>query len=118
MLTRPSLLLRTEEAILLLLTLFVYQHLHYSWLLFAILFLTPDLFMLGYLANVRIGSAIYNFAHTYITPGILLAIAYLAVKPQLFPLALIWTAHIGFDRLLGFGLKYPTNFKDTHLQHI
>jgi hypothetical protein len=65
--------------------------------------------MLGYLANVRIGSAVYNFAHTCITPAILLAIAYLAVRPQLFPIALIWTAHIGFDRLLGFGLKYPGN---------
>ena len=118
MFTRPSLLLRTEEAILLLLTLFAYQHLHYSWLLFAILFLTPDLFMLGYLANVRLGSAVYNLAHTYITPAILLATAYFAGKPQLFPLALIWAAHIGFDRLQGFGLKYPTNFKDTHLQHV
>ena len=74
--------------------------------------------MLGYFSNVSIGSATYNFAHTYITPAILLPIAYFAAKPQLFPIALIWTAHIGFDRLLGFGLKYPTNFKDTHLQHV
>lgn len=118
MLTKPKLLLHVEGAAILMLCVFFYHQLHASWLLFAILFLAPDLFMLGYLANVRIGSAIYNFAHTYITPGILLAIAYLAVKQQLFPLALIWTAHIGFDRLLGFGLKYPTNFKDTHLQHV
>jgi hypothetical protein len=58
MLTRPSALLRIEESALLLLTLFVYHYLHYSWLLFAILFLTPDLFMLGYLVNVRVGAAI------------------------------------------------------------
>jgi hypothetical protein len=89
-----------------------------SWLLFAILFLAPDLSMLGYLASIRVGSAIYNFAHTSLTPTILLAIAYFTVKPQLFPITLIWTAHIGFDRLLGFGLKYPTHFRDTHLQHI
>jgi hypothetical protein len=74
--------------------------------------------MLGNLANARIGSAIYNFAHTYSTPTVLLAIAYFTGKPQLFPFVLTWTAHIGFDRLLGFGLKYPTYFKDTHLQHI
>jgi Domain of unknown function (DUF4260) len=55
---------------------------------------------------------------SYLTPAILLAIAFFAAKPQLFPIALIWTAHIGFDRLLGFGLKYPTHFKDTHLQHL
>ena len=118
MLTKPKILLHLEGVVVLNLSVFFYQQLHASWLLFAILFLAPDLFMLGYLANVRIGSTIYNFAHTYITPGILLTIAHLAVKQQLFPLALIWTAHIGFDRLLGFGLKYPTHFKDTHLQHI
>jgi hypothetical protein len=118
MLPKPKILLHLEGAVILILTVFFYHQLHASWLLFAILFLVPDLFMLGYLANVRIGSAIYNFAHTYITPGLLLAIAHFAAKPQLVPIALIWTAHIGFDRLLGFGLKYPTNFKDTHLQHI
>ena len=57
MLTRPAILLRAEEAVILTITIFAYQHLHYSWLLFAILFLTPDLFMLGYLANPRIGAA-------------------------------------------------------------
>jgi hypothetical protein len=118
MLTRPRILLHLEGAAILALSVFFYHRLHGSWLLFAILFLAPDLFMLGYLANARIGSAVYNFAHTYVTAGILLVIAYLAAKPQLFPIALIWSAHIGFDRLLGFGLKYPTHFKDTHLQHV
>jgi len=115
---RPKILLHFEGAAILILSVFFYHQFHASWLLFAILFLAPDLFMLGYLANVRLGSAVYNLAHTCIAPAILLATAYFAGKPQLFPLALIWTAHIGFDRLLGFGLKYPTNFKDTHLQHI
>jgi hypothetical protein len=118
MLTRPSALLRFEEAALLLLTLFAYQHLHYSWLLFAILFLTPDLFMLGYLANVRLGAAAYNLAHTLTLPLALLLASYLQHWQLATQLALIWTAHISFDRLLGYGLKYPTFFKDTHLQHI
>jgi hypothetical protein len=116
MLTRPSALLRIEEATILLATLFAYQHLRYSWLLFAILFLTPDLFMLGYLVNVRVGAAIYNLAHTLTLPLALLLISYL--KHWHPALALIWIAHIAFDRLLGYGLKYPTSFKDTHLQHI
>src|SRR5258708_22007363 len=115
MLTKPKLLLHVEGAAILILCVFFYHQLHASWLLFAILFLAPDLFMLGYLANVRIGSAVYNFAHTYATPAILLAMAYLAAQPQLFPIALIWSAHIAFDRLIGFGLKYPTHFQDTHL---
>src|SRR3982074_2874446 len=112
MLTRPSALLRIEEATLLLLTLFTYQHLHYSWLLFALLFLTPDFFMLGYLLNARVGAATYNLAHTLTLP---LAVFFTS-SPQHWhiapAIALIWTAHIAFDRLLGYGLKYPTYFKD------
>ena len=118
MLTSPSTLLRIEEALLLLLTLFAYQHLHASWLLFAVLFLTPDLFMLGYLINTRVGAAIYNLAHTLTLPLALLFISYLQHWHLASAIAIIWTAHIAFDRLLGYGLKYPTFFKDTHLQHI
>jgi hypothetical protein len=118
MLTRPTTLLRIEEATLLLLSLFAYQHLHASWLLFGLLFLTPDLSMLGYLANPRIGAAIYNLIHTFTLPLALLLASYIEHWHLASELALIWTAHIAFDRLLGFGLKYPTQFKDTHLQHI
>jgi hypothetical protein len=118
MLTRPAILLRIEEAVLLILTLFAYQHLHASWLLFAILFLPPDLFMLGYLINPRIGAATYNLAHTLAVPFILVLDGYIEHWPLTTAIALIWTAHIAFDRLLGYGLKYPTFFKDTHLQHI
>jgi Domain of unknown function (DUF4260) len=116
MLTRPTTLLRIEEATLLTLTLYAYQHLHSSWLLFAILFLTPDLFMLGYLLNERIGAGLYNLAHTLTLPLTLLIISYISHQHLAIELALIWTAHIAFDRLLGYGLKYPTFFKDTHPQ--
>jgi len=118
MLTRPSLLLHLEEALLLTLTLFAYQHFHYSWLLFAILFLTPDLSMLGYLLNVRAGASTYNFVHTLTLPLALLLISYIQHWSLAAAIALIWTAHIAVDRLLGYGLKYPTFFKDTHLQHL
>jgi hypothetical protein len=118
MLTRPSILLHIEEAVLLILTLFAYQHLHASWLLFTLLFLTPDLFMLGYAINTRLGAAIYNLAHTLTLPLTLLLASYVEHWPLASALALIWTAHIALDRLLGYGLKYPTFFKDTHLQHI
>jgi hypothetical protein len=118
MLTHPATLLRTEESALLLATLFAYQHLHYSWLLFTLLFLTPDLSMLGYLLNPRIGAATYNLAHTLTLPLALLFLSYLQHWPLAASIALIWTTHIAFDRLLGYGLKYPTYFKDTHLQHL
>jgi Domain of unknown function (DUF4260) len=118
MLNQPPLLLKAEEATLLIASLFAYHHLHASWLLFAILFLTPDLFMLGYLINPRIGSATYNLAHTLFLPIALALIAWSTQHELLTAIALIWIAHIALDRLLGYGLKYPTHFKDTHLQHI
>jgi Domain of unknown function (DUF4260) len=118
MLTRPSLLLKLEEAALFLATILLYHHFQFSWLLFAILFLAPDLSMLGYLANPRVGAALYNLAHTLFLPLTLFLIAYPTNQPTLEAVALIWIAHITIDRLLGYGLKYPTFFKDTHLQHI
>src|SRR5262250_3079234 len=114
----PKLLLHIEGALIFLATILFYRHLHASWLLFAVLFLAPDLFMTGYLAGPRIGAACYNFAHTYLTPAALIAIAVLAAKPILLSIATIWICHIGFDRMLGFGLKFPAGFKDTHLQHV
>ena len=118
MFTRPAILLRVEEAILLGVTAFAYEQLHYSWPLFAILFLAPDLFMVGYLANPRLGAPLYNLVHILSLPFALLLTGYLLHWHLAPALSLIWIAHIALDRLLGFGLKYPTFFKDTHLQHI
>jgi hypothetical protein len=118
MLTRPSVLLGIEEAALLVLAVFLYQHQHCSWFLFTILFFAPDLFMLGYLISPSLGSATYNLVHTLWLPIALLFAGYLLHWHTAPTVALIWIAHIAFDRLLGFGLKYPTFFKDTHLQHI
>jgi hypothetical protein len=83
--------------------------------MFALLFLAPDLFMLGYLANAPIGAAIYNAVHTYVGPVLLALYSVGTDHRTLLSISLIWIAHIGLDRLLGFGLKYPTYFKDTHL---
>jgi len=118
MLTRPARLLRVEEGVLLVLILLLYHDLHLSWILFAILFLAPDLAMLGYLAGTRVGSACYNLGHLLVLPVILLLFAIATHRHTLMAPALIWLAHIFFDRLLGYGLKYPTAFKDTHLQRI
>ena len=116
MLTSPAILLRAEEAVLLTLAIFAYQHLHYSWLLFALLFFTPDLFMLGYLINTRVGAVTYNIAHTLTFALALLLASYTEHWQQATAFALIWVAHIAFDRLLGYGLKYPISFKETHLR--
>ncbi len=85
---------------------------------FALLFLVPDLSLAGYAFSVRFGTALYNTVHTYTGPLVLAGIAIFGARPVMLLYALIWTAHIGMDRLVGFGLKYPTRFQDTHLQHV
>jgi hypothetical protein len=118
MLTKPRLLIQAEGALIFALTLWFYRAGHYPWLLFAALFLAPDLFMLGYLKDAQVGAASYNLVHTLAAPMLLLLAALLLPSPASIPGALIWLSHIGFDRMLGYGLKYPTFFKDTHLQRV
>lgn len=118
MLTRPRWILHLEGAAVLIASLFLYARGHFPWWLFAVLFLAPDLFMLGYLANAKVGAALYNLVHTYVSPVVLLLVATILTAPEVTPYGLIWLAHLGFDRMLGFGLKYPTHFRDTHLQHV
>lgn len=114
MLAHPGLLLRIEGAVVLIAALVGYAHLGGSWGWFIALFLLPDISMLGYLRNPKLGASCYNLVHTYITPAMVLFVSmYLHSTAVLY--VLIWIAHIGFDRFLGFGLKYPTFFKDTHL---
>lgn len=84
------------------------------WLLL-VLALAPDLAMLGYLAGPRVGSHLYNAVHTYVAPLALAGVALVVAAPLITSVALVWAAHIGADRALGYGLKYPTGFGDTHL---
>ena len=113
--TKPEILLRIEGALDLALSLIFFEAIHGSWLLFILLLLVPDLAMLGYLRGARLGTVCYNLVHTLVGPFLIVAYAYLTKSLWLLPYALIWTAHIGLDRMLGFGLKYPTRFGDTHL---
>lgn len=111
-----SLLLRLEGGVEFAAAILAYALLGGRWPMFLILLLVPDLSMAGYLAGNRAGAAIYNAAHTYLVPGALALLAWaLHGPPWLTLAALIWAAHIGVDRLLGFGLKYPEGFKPTHL---
>jgi hypothetical protein len=118
MLNKPGVLLRLEGFVVLAVSVYFYAGLHIGWMLFAILLLAPDLSMLGYLAGVKIGASVYNVVHTLIGPLLLIVFSLFTWHFTFLPYALIWTTHIGMDRMLGFGLKYPTNFKDTHLQRV
>jgi hypothetical protein len=71
--------------------------------------------MLGYLVNHKIGAATYNAAHTTVVYGLLAAYGYLSGLSVVLAVGLIGLAHVGFDRLLGYGLKYPLGFGYTHL---
>jgi hypothetical protein len=111
----PRLLLRLEGAVVLAGAVWCYAQVGAGWALFALLFLVPDLSMLGYLAGPRIGAASYNAGHSYALPAGLAGAGVLGGWPVAVSLALIWVAHIGFDRAIGYGLKYPSGFGHTHL---
>lgn len=86
-----------------------------AWWVFLLLALAPDIGMVGYLANARVGASTYNATHVYAVP-LALGVLGATVDSQLAALvATVWTAHIGADRALGYGLKEPTSFNDTHL---
>jgi hypothetical protein len=111
----PLTLLRAEGFFVFILSIVLYAHTGASWWRFAALLLVPDLFMAGYWLGPRWGAILYNFAHTYIGPVLLVGFAVVSSYPALLPYSLIWTAHIALDRALGYGLKYSTGFKKTHL---
>jgi len=112
----PVVWLRFEGLVVLVLAVLLYAREGHSWLLFGFLFFSPDVSIAGYAAGPRLGALCYNAMHSYIGP-LIWTTALLATGKSLgFPI--IWIAHIGFDRMLGFGLKYPTGFADTHLGRV
>lgn len=86
-----------------------------GWGVFALLFLAPDLSFAAYLAGPRVGAVAYNSLHSYVGPLAVVLLARTSGQFGLLSLAYVWAAHIGFDRFVGYGLKYPRAFGDTHL---
>jgi hypothetical protein len=118
MLKQPSVLLRLEGFVLLAVSVALFFHVGGTIWPFLLLLLVPDVTMIGYALNVRVGAVIYNAGHTLAVPVALGGAAILTNHPEVVPFILIWTAHIGMDRMLGYGLKYPTYFADTHIQRL
>ncbi len=114
----PRFILHLEGAVLLGLSLVGFAVLDGNWLEFIILFFAPDISIAGYLFGNSAGATSYNVAHAYLFPAILGVYGLFNAQTLAICLALIWFAHLGFDRLLGFGLKYPTRFNDTHLNRV
>jgi len=117
-LSGPNLFLRLEGLTIFIGAILLFWQQGGSGLIFAVLLFAPDLSMLGYLVNLRVGALIYNGVHTYLPPALLLLIGVTAGHAVLMQLAAIWFAHIGMDRTIGYGLKYATDFKATHLQRV
>lgn len=114
----PRMILMCEGFVLFAFCIFAYSKLGYSWWLFGVLIFAPDVGMIGYLRNAKTGAQLYNAFHITAVPIAIGAWGYAWAEPLAVAIALVWVAHIGMDRMLGFGLKYETDFADTHLGRI
>jgi len=108
-------LLRLEGGFVALLATWAFFHFGGDWRVFLAAFMLPDCVVLAYRWSNRIGSLLYNLTHWYVLPLIALVVWMVGDHPDARNIALIWLAHIGSDRALGFGLKYARDFRITHL---
>ncbi len=109
--------LQAEELAQFILVIFLLrlQPIELPWWLWPVIFLAPDLGMLGYLFNPAAGAVTYNLFHHKLIAVLLLGIGYLTHQPVIVLAGLVLYGHSSFDRMLGYGLKYPDAFKHTHL---
>jgi len=107
--------IRFEELLLFGLALFLFSKLDYGWGTYALLFFSPDLSMLGYLANPRIGAWTYNLVHHKGLSVAFYILGYLLSIPWLMFAGTLLLGHSSLDRVLGYGLKYSDAFQNTHL---
>ena len=109
---------RLEGAVALILATMVFSTISGNWLIFILLLFVPDITIAGYLINKKVGAIIYNLGHSLVLPLLLLGFGYLYEQELVSAIALVWMAHIGMDRMLGFGLKDSKGFQYTHLGKI
>jgi hypothetical protein len=115
---QPILWQRIEAAVIFVACLVVYYHLRLNGWLLVLLILAPDLSMVGYTRNTALGATLYNLAHNYGVPLVILLLSWGLSSEIGITVGLIWLAHCGMDRAVGYGLKYPTSFQETHLGRI
>ncbi|WP_224996231.1 DUF4260 domain-containing protein [Cesiribacter sp. SM1] len=108
-------LIRLEDIVKLLIAFGASIYLGYAWWVFPAWLLAPDLSMLGYLLNTKIGAWTYNIFHhqglalAFVAAGVVMAV------PELQLAGLVLFGHSAMDRALGYGLKYEDSFQHTHL---
>lgn len=114
----PNVMLRLEGTAVLVAAMLAYGYLGYSWWVFALLLLWPDLAFIAYIIDKQFGSVVYNVVHSYPLPLLLAGASIFFSWSFGLQFALIWLAHIGMDRTVGYGLKYGGEFEKTHLNNI
>lgn len=110
--------LHIEGLMVLLAMIYIYSLYEFSWWIFLLFILSPDVSMLAYLIDDRVGAKVYKLFHTYTLSIFMILLAIFLKSETLMMIGSIWTAHIGMDRLFGYGLKYTSSFKATHLQKV
>lgn len=113
--SKPKIWLRLEGLVLLISTIVLFSGQNQKWWLYPALLLVPDIFMLGYLRNNSVGAFFYNLGHSYFLPVIVIYTGWQLQNSLSIAIGLIWLGHIGWDRFFGYGLKYDSGFKVTHL---
>jgi hypothetical protein len=111
----PKALLRIEGATLFAASIAVFALQGQQWWLYPALLLVPDIFMLGYLRDTKLGAFFYNLGHSYPAAALVTVLGFSLGSPLTVAIGAIWFGHIGWDRMFGYGLKYGTSFRHTHL---
>ena len=111
-------IIRIENGLAFAITFYLYAQLDFPIWMFFVFLLVPDVTMLGYAINTKIGAIVYNIGHSLIIPLLLAASYVYFTKDYLLIISLIWVAHLFMDRMLGYGLKYTDSFKKTHIQQL
>jgi hypothetical protein len=114
----PKVILRIEGLVLLAASIALFSVQGQQWWLYPALLLVPDIFMIGYLRNTKLGAVIYNIGHSYPAAALVTGLGFLISSPITIAIGAIWFGHIGWDRMFGYGLKYATSFQHTHLGKI
>jgi len=108
-------LLKLEELFMFGITIFLFSRMEFTWWWYPALLFTPDLSMLGYLGGTQLGALTYNLIHHKAFGVSVYIIGIISGTPSVQLAGLILFGHSSMDRVLGYGLKYPDAFQNTHL---
>ncbi|WP_294214718.1 DUF4260 domain-containing protein [uncultured Chryseobacterium sp.] len=108
-------LLKLEELGQFCLSVFLFSRLEYSWWIFPLFLLLPDVSMIGYVINPKTGARLYNFFHHKMTAVFVLVAGFFLYLPEVELAGIILLGHSSMDRIFGYGLKFRDDFRHTHL---